>query len=174
MNNIFFSFAVILFLATVINAQQKPKYPLPEDVATIDGIMNATYEVVSSQAGVAKQWERDQSLHDPNAVYAFLKTDDGKPRWVTMSLKKFHALTDEIYAKSDFFESEANREVRIFGNIAHVWSTYESRLKKNGPVVKRGINSVQLYYSQNRWWIISWTFERETDQNRIPKSFDRN
>jgi len=174
MNNIIFSFAVLLIFAIVINAQQKPKYPLADDVSTIDGIMDASYEVVSSQAGVAKQWERDQSLHDPNAVYAFQQINDGKPRWVTMSLKEFHSLTDETYAKSDFFESEVNREVRVFGNIAHVWSTYESRLKKNGPVVKRGINSVQLYYSQNRWWIISWNFDRETDQNKIPKSFDRN
>ncbi len=91
-----------------------------------------------------------------------------------MTLKDFHKKTDDLYAKSDFFESEANREVRVFGNIADVWSTYETRLKKGGPVVKRGINSVQLYYSQNRWWIISWTFDRETGLNRIPRTFDRN
>ncbi len=91
-----------------------------------------------------------------------------------MSLKDFHKETDTLDAKTAFYESELTKEVRVFGNIAHVWSTYETRLEKNGPVVRRGINSVQLYYSENRWWIISWTFDKERGERKIPQTFSKN
>jgi hypothetical protein len=43
-----------------------------------------------------------------------------------------------------FYESEVNREVRVFGNIAHVWSTYETSLEKDGKVERRGINRIRI------------------------------
>ena len=153
---------------------QSTQYPLKEDVSTIDGIMKATYEAVSGEAGEKRQWERDLSLHHPKAVYAFPDMKNGKPIWTTMTLSEFHKTTDDMVAKTAFYEREVTREVRLFGKIAHVWSTYETRLSKNGPVKRRGINSVQLFYNQGRWWIISWTFDRETKANPIPKTFDRN
>ncbi|WP_347924428.1 hypothetical protein [Pontimicrobium sp. SW4] len=172
--------AIVLTTVTLssTNAQQKNtakiSYPLKEDVSTINGIMKATYEAVSGEAGEIRQWERDHSLHSPNAIYSFPLKKDGKYEYVTMTLNDFHGETDQMVATTAFYENEINREVRIFGNIAHVWSTYETRLKKNGPVERRGINSVQLYYDQNRWWIISWTFDRETEVNKIPKTFEKN
>lgn len=32
-----------------------------------------------------------------------------------------------------------------YGTIAHVFSTYETRETKNGPVTNRGVNSIQLF-----------------------------
>lgn len=165
---------VLFFSLPSLFAQQKIKYPLQKDVATIDGIMNASYKVVSGEAGDFRAWERDLSLHNPNAVYSFQEEVNGRLQQVSMSLKDFHKETDTMVAKTAFYEAEINREVRVFGNIAHVWSTYETRLVKNGPVVRRGINSVQLYYSENRWWIISWTFDKERGTIKIPQTFDKN
>ncbi|MBB6270706.1 hypothetical protein HDF26_001133 [Pedobacter cryoconitis] len=152
----------------------KKKYPLKKDVTTIDGIISASYEVVSGEAGEVRAWERDLSLHDPNAVYSFQEEINGRLQQVAMPLKDFHKETDTLVSKTAFYESEINKEVRVFGNIAHVWSTYETRLVKNGPVVRRGINSIQLYYSADRWWIVSWTFDKERGDRKIPQTFDRN
>lgn len=164
-----------MIIANIALAQTTPsKFPLKEDVSTIAGMMKASYEVVSGEAGAPRQWERDLSLHDPNAVYSFPNKVDGKVKQVTMTLKEFHKETDNMTATTDFYESEITREVRVFGNIAHVWSTYETRLKKDGPVVRRGINSIQLYWENERWWIVSWTFDGERENNKIPKTFDRN
>lgn len=163
----------ILLLAMENIQAQAPQYPLKEDVATIAGLMKATYEAVSGEAGEKRQWARDRSLHHPSAVYSFPHQVNGQWVQVTMTLKDFHKTTDQMVAKTAFYEKEINREVRLFGNIAHVWSTYETRLSKNGPVARRGINSVQLAYHQGRWWIISWIFDRETRHNQIPKTFDK-
>ncbi len=175
MNKITFNTITILFFSlSSLYGQQKDKYPIQKDVATINGIMNASYEVVSGEAGEFRALERDLSLHNPNAVYSYQEEVNGKLEQVSMSLKDFHKETDTMVAKTAFYENEINKEVRVFGNIAHVWSTYETRLIKNGPVVRRGINSVQLYYSQNRWWIISWTFDKERGNMKIPRTFDKN
>ena len=47
-------------------------------------------------------------------------------------------------------------------------------VEKDGKVERRGINSIQLVFENNRWYIISWIFCGETDKNVIPKTFDRN
>lgn len=149
------------------------KYPLEKDVLTIDGIIKAFYEVVSGEAGEKRQWERDLSIHNPNAVYSYLDNVNGELKQVTMSLKDFHKETDVMVMETAFYESEINREVRVFGNIAHVWSTYETRLIKNGPVARRGINSIQLFFENEKWSIVSLIFERERAE-KIPKTFEPN
>jgi hypothetical protein len=151
-----------------INAQS----PFQKDAETIDALIKATYEVVSGEKGEKRQWERDRFLHHPQAIYSF--PDPEKNLQIVMSVNDFHAETDSMTLQTAFFETEINREVRVFGNVAQVWSTYETRLEKNGPVKRRGINSIQLFYNENRWYILSWAFDRETDRNKIPKSFDRN
>ena len=148
-------------------------YPLEKDIATIDGIIKAFYEVVSGDAGEKRQWERDISIHNPKAVYAYLDNVNGELQQVTMSLQDFHKRTDEMVMETDFYETEIYREVRLFGNIAHVWSTYETRLIKNGPVARRGINSIQLFFDKGKWSIISLIFERERNEI-IPKTFQPN
>ncbi|MCT3959002.1 hypothetical protein HZQ27_07760 [Elizabethkingia anophelis] len=144
------------------------------DVLSIDSIIKASYEVVSGEKGAKRQWQRDKFLHHPKAVYSFTDRSGEKQEQVVMSIGEFQHETDEMVLETAFYEKEINREVRIFGNIAHVWSTYETQLEKNGPVVRRGINSVQLFFENNRWYIISWIFDKEQDSNRIPKTFDRN
>jgi len=42
-----------------------------------------------------------------------------------------------------------------YGTIAHVFSTYETRETKNGPVTNRGVNSIQLFFDQNRYYIVN-------------------
>lgn len=165
-----FYLTTLLFMtAANLKAQNKS---FENDAKTIDALMKASYEVVSGEKGAKRQWERDNYLHHPKVVYSFF--DRKKQEQVTMTLPEFHKETDKMVFDTAFYEDEVNREVRVFGNIAHVWSTYETRLEKNGKVQRRGINSIQLIFENNRWYIISWTFSGETDKNIIPKTFDRN
>jgi hypothetical protein len=54
-----------------------------------------------------------------------------------IKLKDFHKETDAMVMDTAFYESEINREVRLFGNIAQVWSTYETRLEKKWTSCKK-------------------------------------
>jgi len=54
---------------------------------------------------------------------------------------------------------------RRFGNLVHVFSTYEFRARLDGPVRGRGVNSIQLFWDGQRWWIASATWDNERPGN---------
>jgi len=66
---------------------------------------------------------------------------------------------------------EIHRTTERFGNIAHVLSTYESRTKLSGPVIARGINSIELFWDGTRWWIASAIWDDERPDNPIPAQY---
>mgnify|MGYP000296240740 CR=1 FL=1 len=160
--------SLLSFSTNYAQENDQNKYPLLEDVQTLDGIIKAYYEVISGPGGQARDWKRDASLHHPNAFIAMTgKNKKQNPYIVAQSLAEYH----ESFGtpKNGFFEYEIHREVNHFGNITHVWSTYETKKENNGPVTARGINSIQLYNDGTRWWILSWIFDSERPDNPIPK-----
>lgn len=170
----YFLTTILLFFLAISNAQTQTaeiEYPLKEDVSTISGIIRAAYEVISGEAGTPRQWKRDSSLHDPNAIVSYYTEVDGKPSRVVMTEEEYQNMFDDNI-KSSFYENEIHREVRVFGSVAHVWSTYVIRNEKDGPVLAKGINSIQLYYKNDRWWILSWNWDYERENVKIPRSFD--
>jgi hypothetical protein len=62
--------------------------------------------------------------------------------------------------------------VEQFGEIAHVFSTYEARHKQeDAKPFMRGINSIQLMNDGKRWWIVSVYWEAETQTNQLPEKY---
>jgi len=168
------SMLVAISLPSVSAEQKVPEgpFPLARDVETLDGIIKAYYEVVSAPAGQPKQVERDHSLHHSLARVAVTgKDEDGKPFAKMMTLDEYYK--DNLVAEAGFFEKEIHRVTQKFGNIVHVWSTYEWRTEEKGPVGGRGINSIQLYHDGKRWWITSWIYDSERKDNPIPTEYLR-
>lgn len=131
----------------------------PEDVSTLDGIIRAYYDVVSGSAGETPDRERDRSLHNPDALVSIAGTNaDGRPTLRTMTLDEYHDLFGGPRS-AGFYEAEIHREVQRFGNVVHVWSTYASSTEPEGEPFTRGINSIQLFFDGDRWWITSWIFD---------------
>ena len=73
--------------------------------------------------------------------------------------------------KDGFFAKEIPRVTERFGPIAHVWSTYESRRTEKGPIIMRGINSIELFWDGKRWWIANAIWTDETKETPIPKEY---
>lgn len=161
---------LLLSLTTYSQESDKSDYPLQADVQTIDGIIKAYYDVISGQAGQPRDWERDMSLHHPDALITITGKDKNNNSYInTQTLSEYHKSFG--VPKSGFWEYEISREIQTFGNITHIWSTYETKEEKNGPVTQRGINSIQLYYDGSRWWILSWMYDNERTDNPIPKEY---
>jgi hypothetical protein len=163
-----------LILITVIPqtlcAQTTTKYA--DNVSTLDGIMKAYYDVVTVEKGGKVSYERDSLIHWPGVNVGSAGLDkSGKPAFRYMSLKEYHRLSDPYLEKDGFSEKEISRKVENFGGIYHVWSTYESRNNPTGPIIERGINSVELYYDGTRFWILGWFFDGERKGNPIPKKY---
>ncbi|MEM8764228.1 MAG: hypothetical protein AAGD88_10480 [Bacteroidota bacterium] len=143
----------------------------PNAVETLSGIVSSAYKGISGEAGSSRELKKLKELYAPNAVIFKNSSVDGKLSRQVLTVEEFFSGMNDL-RESGFFEEEINREARIFGNIAQVWSTYQIRHEKNGPIIRRGINSMQLHFDENRWWIVAWGWDGESAENRIPASFD--
>lgn len=74
--------------------------------------------------------------------------------------------------KEGFFEREIARRTETFGNIAHVFSTYDSKHKaEDARPFARGINSIQMMNNGKRWWIVTIFWQGEDDKAPLPQKY---
>lgn len=141
-----------------------------EDVSSIDGIVKAFYEVISGPSGQSRQWSRDRTLYIPGVEFVAANEDSmHRPTARVMTHQQLVDHYDAELVEKGFFEREIHRKTERFGNIAHILSTYESRFAESGPVVVRGVNSIELFWDGRRWWIVTAIWDEERPDNRIPK-----
>ncbi len=164
----------LLSLTSVLNAQQHVDVPTvsasAQDVGSLDGIRRAFYEVVSGAAGQPRQWSRDRTLYIPEIRFVSVNVGkDGKTSAATMTHQQFVDGANGGMVKQGFFETELRRATRSFGNVTQVFSSYEMRQRQDGPVIGRGVNSIQLFNDGSRWWIASVVWDDERAGNPIPK-----
>ena len=148
--------------------------PDPRDVESIDAIIAASYDVISGPAGKKRDWNRDRSLFYPGARLiptAKPGSNDGLAPQI-LDVEGFIARVEPYFAEHGFFETEIARRTEQFGHIAHVWSTYESRHSADdSKPFMRGINSFQLFYDGNRWWIVNIFGQQESAEDPIREEY---
>jgi hypothetical protein len=160
-----------------VTAATTPRTDSPEaraaDVASIESIIAALYDVISGPAGQDRDWNRFRSLFTSGArLIIAAPAPDGRVPSRVMTPEEFEGSADPFLKRDGFWEREIAREVERYGNIAHVFSTYESRVNSpESPPFSRGINSIQLATNGQRWWVVTifWDFERPG--NQIPRQY---
>ena len=146
----------------------------PKDVGSLDAIVKAVYNVISGDAGTPRDWDRFRSLFhkDARLIPSGKNAQTGVIGARALSPDDYVKRAEPSFAKEGFYETEKARRVDLYGNIAHVFSTYESRhsAKDEKPFV-RGINSIQLLNDGTRWWIVTIYWLAETPENPLPKQY---
>ncbi|MGD2128505.1 MAG: hypothetical protein PVJ33_00965 [Lysobacterales bacterium] len=145
--------------------------PRPEDVASPDAIIKAMYETISGPAG-KRNWYRERSLYLEGA--RLIPTGNrvhGKNGLQVLSVDEWIAEVEPFFLENDFWETEIMRQMHRFGNVVQAFSTYEARYKQDEPPVARGINSIQLLFREDRWWIVSVMWDNESKDNPIPGEY---
>jgi hypothetical protein len=145
----------------------------PADVASLDAIMAAVYDVISGPAGKRRDWDRFRSLFIPGArLIPTGKSKQGIAVARVLTVEDYVERGREYLEKNGFFEREIARKVEQYGNIAHVFSTYESRHNADDKQpFARGINSFQLLNDGKRWWVVTIYWEAETPDNPLPAQY---
>jgi hypothetical protein len=136
---------------------------LASDVSTLDGIMHALYEVLSGPAGHPRDWGRYRTLFvDGARLIPVVAVTGQTPHARQLTLDDYIRRVEPIFAVEDFWERETSRQTETFGRVAHVLSRYESLRDPNGPPFEHGANSMQLFYDDSRWWVVSimWNTSR--------------
>ncbi len=145
----------------------------PADVASVDAIMAALYDVVSGPAGKLRDWDRLRSLFVPDGKMGVIGARPGGGfGHRSMSVDDYIARSSKTFSEMGFFETELARTSDAFGQMTHVFSTYEARKAPTDakPFV-RGINSLQLYNDGARWWVISLLWRAEDDKLSLPEKY---
>lgn len=157
----------------IVPAKDEPPAADPQDVNSIDAILNAYYDVISGPAGEERNWDRFRSLFLPDARFITTRTVRDRSVPVMMKPADFMDFNKKYFERGGYFEREINRRVDSFGSIAQIFSTYESRRRLDDPKpYSRGINSIQLLNAGHRWWIVTvmWDHERP-DRLPIPPQY---
>jgi hypothetical protein len=142
-----------------------------EDVDTIDHVLVALYAVISGPPG-ERDWNRFRSLFLPGAhLTSTGKSADGTIRVHPNTVDDYVTRGGAYFLKNGFFESPIHSRIETFGNIAQVFSSYESRHNAGEAPFVRGINSLQLLNDGKRWWIVGILWDEERPDNPLPKDF---
>lgn len=141
----------------------------PADVSSLDGIIAALYASISGPKDAPRDWDRLRTLMGPGA--RFIPTGqnrEGKASLRNWSVEEYIAAAGPGLMKDGFFEREIGRRMDRFGHVVHAMSVYDSRLTPEQQPFQRGINSIQLFDSGERWYILSVMWDSERADNPIP------
>ena len=132
----------------------------------LDSIIAEMYDQVCFEAGERPDWDRQRKIFAPGARMVRVN-DSGVFEFDMDSYRiNFESMIDSGEMPC-FWEGELWRETRQFGDVAHVLSAYETRRTRNGEVLNRGVNSIQLFKRDGRWWISAMIWRREGRDVRI-------
>ncbi len=145
----------------------------PAEVASLDGIIAALYDVISGPAGEARDWDRFHGLFIPEGARLVPSGQgpQGRRGYQVWTPEQYVAQAGSQLEATGFFERELSRVTEAFGNVVHVFSTYDSRRTPDGDVFARGINSIQLFNDGSRYWIVSIFWDSERDGQAIPQRY---
>lgn len=141
------------------------------DTQTLESTITTLYEVISGGPGIQRDWVRFKNLFKPESkLIPTRKDDQGNLGIKVISPDEYVELfTSRIPA--GFFERELTKKVEEYGTVAHVFSTYETKEKKEGPVTNRGINSIQLFKDKDRYYILNIFWCAESMGFELPEKY---
>ena len=140
--------SVLMLISLLVSMQS-----YADDTSSIDNIVNAYYEIVSGPEGFIYDGDRDTNIHANGALITKVFPDGSFQRH---DLSAEQAIISVPYDQA-FFETEVDRRIEQYGNIAHVWSEFEMRTSPEAEPYSGGFNSISLYFKDDRWWISSWS-----------------
>jgi hypothetical protein len=139
----------------------------------IEVLVAETQKIVSVEKGQKIDTAYFRTLFLPTARFTVVGKENGQSLHETMDLNEFlETLTDDYYSNG-YFEVGKGHSVERYNGIAHVMQSFYGKDSEGEEAW--GVNSYQLIYSENRWWIANmvWTMS-DNGRKDIPKKYLKN
>lgn len=148
-----------LLTSTVTAQEWNPK------AATVEGIVTEMLDLISAEES---DWEKFRGLFLSSAHFMVVSENTQ----MGIHMQSF-ALEDfvRLFQKSagrNFDEAQLNLQIEEYNGMAQAWQTYEVNV---GNASNKGINSYQLVYHADRWWIASFVWANNTNGISIPEKY---
>ncbi len=140
------------------------------DSDSLETITRAVYDTISGPAG-PRDWAHFRSLFIEGGRLISMRTANGVSTPNVMTPDDYAQRAGASFEKTAFYEVETARRVEVFGTIAHVFSTYESRRAPGEKPFARGINSFQLVKTAQGWKVATILWDSEREGNPIPEKY---
>lgn len=141
---------------------------------TLEATLDALYASISFTSGANPQLNLLRTLFLPQGL---LINNNTPATPVVMSVEEFCGVVEAAIASgnlTEFHEHEIARIIEVFGNIAHVFSTYEARFDAaSAEPFSVGINTIQLIRTDGKWLVSSMAWNDQTAEERIPMRYIR-
>ena len=148
--------------------------PLEQAAQTPEGLIRALYEMVSFDPGPEPDWEmfRDVFLEDALIVFSPRGERPMRPMSIDGFIQDWRDFfRDAELTDKGFYETIAAIEVTEFGGLAHAFVIFEPRIGKEPPARQvRGLDSIELAFDGERWWVAAITTDFEGPDQTIPPS----
>lgn len=141
----------------------------PADVDSPEAIVAAVYDVISGPPDEERDWDRFRSLFGPDARIIAASSPEGEGEPGRADVEEYIEGAGEYFLREGFWERELWGRTDRFGNIAQVYSAFETRVgsEESAPLA-RGINSLQLLRHDDRWWIVGVVYDFERPDEPLP------
>ncbi|SHN07398.1 hypothetical protein SAMN04488057_10664 [Cyclobacterium lianum] len=134
-------------------------------VSSIEGIVGELLDQITIEKGEKMDTSAVRNLFHPSAILTVADSSNAE----TVSINDFLILLKDPYYEEGYLEKEINKVVDEYNGIAQVFQSFYGRDSEG--LEERGINSYQLAYFQNRWWIVSLLWTIESESLKIPSKY---
>lgn len=163
--------ATLVAHAALLVASSPTSHP-DADLSTIDGTINELYAVMSRTTPGTRDWDRFKALFDPHARIILNRnpnTARAGSDFFSLSTDDYRTQNEKYFMENPFVEKELHRETMVYGGIAQVLSTYELKAGlAPAEWTATGVNMIQLYFKDGRWFIQGIVFRPSDQNNPIP------
>ncbi|MEO8382173.1 MAG: hypothetical protein ABI779_21105 [Acidobacteriota bacterium] len=159
------------FLAVSCATTSPPPVARDSDEFQIEATVLAVYNVLSGPAG-RRDWKRFEALFAPGAQMIVAGVTEGVPSTTLMTPTEYIARATPNFTEHGWFERPIATRVLRYGDIAHVWSTYEAREAANAAQpMARGINSIEMVRIGTDWKVQTLLWQKEDAAHPIPRGY---
>lgn len=159
-------------MAILLFQGNKEQSPLSENpFHTIDALLAALYQVISENTNLTRNWAIFRKLFRSEArINALGKDNQGKERYLSLTIEDYIRGLEASHKRHKILEIEIGRKVEKFGDMVHVLSTCETQNAFDQTVLQQGVNSIQLVFREDRYWIVSMVFSPASAENPITEN----
>lgn len=127
----------------------------------IQRLIDTFYKIISGEKGEQRDWVYFKSLFFENAQLMSMKFNNQNDCIsIPVDVDSYIIGLNKFLRANDFYEYGLDYDIKVFGDIAHVYSQYEAKTSlQDCQPVKEGINLVQLAKSEGKWKIISMLWQ---------------
>lgn len=161
----------ILFVASCFLCNAQNAEALLKDVKSIEGITNLMLDILSGPKGEKRNWALYKSLFVEGASMNIVNANAPLGKQIkTIPIDEFIEKYSAVYSRDGFEEYATGLEINEFNGVANAFQCFYCK-NLIGTYENRGVNTYQLVYAEDRWWITNVAFANETDDIKVPEKY---